>query len=126
MRRRHLTGKPSRSDVGTTWTDSHIAGAKTMAIASSHSAGDMVATPSGHENRAAAHLAVVQIVERLLEVSQWIGTRVQRDLTTGGQDHQLGQVVVGPDEVSDEVDLGRDDVDRRNVERATVANDVVI
>src|SRR5215471_1232415 len=82
--------------------------------------------PSGHENRATSHLAVVQIVECRMEVSQRIRARVQGDLTTGGQDHQLGQIVVRADQVSDEVDLRRDDVDGRNAYRPAVADDVVI
>ena len=46
--------------------------------------------------------------------------------SAGGQRHQFAQVVVGPDEVADEVDLGGDDVDRRDVDVLAVADDVVV
>ena len=44
----------------------------------------------------------------------------------GGQGHQLAQVVVGADQVADEVDLGGDDVDRRDVDVLAIADDVVV
>ena len=44
----------------------------------------------------------------------------------GGQRHQVAQVVVRPDEVADEVDLGGDDVDGRDVDVLAVADDVVV
>ena len=44
----------------------------------------------------------------------------------GGQRHQVAQVVVGADQVADEVDLGGDDVDRRDVDVLAVADDVVV
>ena len=50
---------------------------------------------------------------------------VQRDLALGGQGHQVLQVDVGPDEVADERDLARDDVDRRHVDVLAVADHVV-
>ena len=40
--------------------------------------------------------------------------------------HQLLQVVVGPDQVADEVDLGGDDVDGGDVDVLPVADDVVV
>ena len=47
-------------------------------------------------------------------------------LPCGGEHHQVGQVVVGADQVADEVDLGGDDVDRRDVDVLAVADDVVV
>src|SRR2546421_4079936 len=41
------------------------------------------------------------------------------------QGHQLYQVIVGSDEVADEVDLGRDNVDHGDIGLAAVADDVV-
>ena len=43
-----------------------------------------------------------------------------------GQRHQVAQVVVGADQVADEVDLGGDDVDGRDVDVLAVADDVVV
>ena len=37
-----------------------------------------------------------------------------------GEHHQLGQIVVGADDVADDVALGGDDVQRRHLERAAV------
>ena len=51
--------------------------------------------------------------------------RVQRDLALRGQRHQVLQIDVGPDEVPDEGDLARDDVDRRHVDVLAVADHVV-
>src|SRR5882757_7449984 len=81
---------------------------------------------SGHEDRAPAYLAVVEVVEGLLEVGERVGGGVQGDLPAGGQHHQLGEVVVAAHQVADEVDLGRDDVDGGYVDRAAVPDDVVV
>jgi hypothetical protein len=50
---------------------------------------------------------------------------VQRDLALRRQRHEVLEVDVRPDEVSDERDLARDDVDRRDVDVLSVADDVV-
>ena len=42
------------------------------------------------------------------------------------EDHQLLQVVVGADQVADEVDLGGDDVDGRDVDVLAVSDDEVV
>ena len=52
--------------------------------------------------------------------------RVQVHRAPRRECHQVAQVVVGPDQVADEVDLGGDDVDRRHVDVLAVADDVVI
>ena len=77
------------------------------------------------EDGAAAHPAGVEIVQRVEGGVERVGLGVQRDLARLGQHHQLGQVVVGADDVADDVALGGDDVERRDVERAAVADDVV-
>ena len=53
---------------------------------------------------------------------QRVGLGVQRDVARLGQHHQLGEVVVRADEVADDVDLRGDDVDRRDADRAAVAD----
>ncbi len=68
------------------------------------------------ENRPAAHPAGIEIVECLLEVLEPVPSGVQGDLALGGKGHELLEVVVGADEISDEVDLGGDHVDRRDVD----------
>ena len=50
---------------------------------------------------------------------------MQRYFALSRQGHQLFEVVVGSDEITNEVDLGRDDVDRGDVERAAIADDKV-
>ena len=56
---------------------------------------------------------------------QRVGPGVQGDLARLGQHHQLGEVVVGADDVADDVALGGDDVERRDVQLAAVADHVV-
>ncbi len=50
---------------------------------------------------------------------------MQGDLAGLSEDHQLGELVVGADDVADDVALGGDDVQRRDGQRASVADDVV-
>ena len=77
----------------------------------------------GDEDRPAAHLAGVEVVQRLLGGVERVGLGVQRDLAGLGQHHQLGELVVGADDVADDVALGRDDVQRRQRAAAAVADD---
>ncbi len=51
---------------------------------------------------------------------------MERDLPLSGEDHELGEVVVGADEVADDVALRGDDVDGRHLHRAAVADHVVV
>ena len=51
-----------------------------------------------------------------------VGLGVQRNVARLGQHHQLGKVAVRADEVADDVDLRGDDVDRRDADRAAVAD----
>lgn len=51
---------------------------------------------------------------------------MQVDRSPGGQCHQVAQVVVGTDEVADEVDLGGDHVDRGHIDVLAVAHHVVV
>src|SRR6201746_206510 len=81
---------------------------------------------SGDEDGASADVAVVEIGDGRLEVVELILLRVQGDRTAGGQRHQVAQVVVGPAEVADEVDLAGDDVDGRHVDVLAVPHDVVV
>src|SRR3954453_4875732 len=84
-----------------------------------------VVGPSGHEDRPPAHLAGVEIGDRLDGVVEGVGAGVERHLAALGEHHQLGQLVVGADDVSDDVALGGDDRQRRPLERAAVADHVV-
>src|SRR4029079_15106317 len=81
---------------------------------------------SGNQDRAAAHPARVEIVNRPLEFLQRVLARVQLHLALCGEHHQLLQVVVRADQVADEIDLGGDDVDRRNVDVLAVTDDEVV
>src|SRR5690349_16642696 len=76
----------------------------------------------GDEDRAAADPAGVEIGQRLGRLGQRVGPGVQGDLARLGQHHQLGQVVVGADDVADDVALGADHVERRDVQLAAVAD----
>ena len=78
------------------------------------------------EDRPAADVAGVEIGDGGLEVVERVLLGVQVDRAAGGQRHQVAQVVVGADEVADEVDLGGDDVDGRHVDVLAVADDVVV
>src|ERR1022692_4552861 len=79
----------------------------------------------GDEDGAAADPAGVEIRQRIRRGIQRVGPGVQGDLARLGQHHQLGEVVVGADDVADDVPLGRDDVERRDVQRAAIADDGV-
>src|SRR5712691_1332209 len=77
------------------------------------------------EDGAASDPARVKIADSLGGGVQRVGPGVQGNLPGLGQHHQLGEVVVGADDVADDVPLGRDDVERRDVHRAAVADHVV-
>src|ERR1039458_8174304 len=79
----------------------------------------------GNEDGAAADPAGVAVGEGLRRGIQRIGPGVQGDLAVLREDHELRQLVVGADDVPDNVPLGRDDVEGRDVHRAAVADDVV-
>src|SRR6476659_1907074 len=81
---------------------------------------------SGNQDGAAAHPARVEIVNRPLEFLQRVLAGVQLDLALCGEHHQLLQVVVGADQVADEVDLGGDDVDGGDVDVLSVSDDEVV
>src|SRR3954463_16815912 len=68
---------------------------------------------------------VVEIGHRIVDGVQRIRARVQGHLALRRERHEVLQVDVGPDEVADERDLARDDVDRRDVDVLAVADDVV-
>src|SRR3954453_2090318 len=77
------------------------------------------------EDPAALEPPVVEVGHRVVDGVQRIRARVQRDLALRGERHQVLEVDVRPDEVADERDLARDDVDRRDVDVLAVADDVV-
>src|ERR671935_3301920 len=75
------------------------------------------------EDAPAVQTAGVQIGDGVVGGVERIGAGVQGHFALGRQGHQLGQVVVGADEVAHKVDLRRDDVDGGHVEPAAVADD---
>src|SRR4051794_4240082 len=79
----------------------------------------------GDEDAAPLEPSLVEVVHRVVDRVQRVRRRVQAHLALGGQRHQVLQVDVGPDEVADEGDLARDDVDRRDVDVLAVADHVV-
>ena len=85
--------------------------------------GSSAARCQGDEDRAAADPSVVEIVQRVQRGLEGVLLRVERDLAGLGEDHQLGQVGVGADDVADHVLLLRDEVQRRGLELAAVADD---
>src|SRR6266481_2211891 len=80
---------------------------------------------SRHEDCPAADPASVQIGDRNDSLVERIERGVVGDLAGLREHHQLGQVDVSADDVADDVALGRDDVERRDVQRAAVANHVI-
>src|ERR1700722_18597420 len=80
---------------------------------------------SGHEDGAAADPPGIQVSQGVRGGVQGVGPGVQGDPARLGQGHQLGELVVGPDDVADDVALGGDDVQRRDVHRPAVADDEV-
>src|SRR5258708_7148918 len=78
-----------------------------------------------HENTATAQFASIQVVDSIERGIKRVNSCMQGHFALSGERHQLGQIIVGTDKVADKVDLGRNDVDGRNIERATVADDVV-
>src|SRR5919198_963975 len=77
------------------------------------------------EDAPAVQTAGLQIADGVVGGVKRIGAGVQDHFALSCQGHQLGQVVIGADEVAYEVDLRRDDVDGGHVDLAAVADDVV-
>src|SRR5277367_1775217 len=75
-----------------------------------------------HEDGAPADAAGVEVGEGVGGGGQGVGLGVQGDPAGLGEGHQLGQLVVGADDVADDVPLGGDDVEGRDVHRAAVAD----
>src|SRR5689334_831236 len=80
---------------------------------------------SGDEDCPAADSARGQVVDGLLEVVERVLGGVQPDLALSRQRHELDQVVVGADQVADDVLLRGDEVDGRDDDVLPVADDVV-
>src|SRR3954452_8604679 len=74
------------------------------------------------ENAAALEPPVVQIGHRVIDGVERVLRGVQRDLALRGERHQVLEVDVRPDEVPDERDLARDDVELRQVDVVAVAD----
>src|SRR5215469_13178524 len=72
----------------------------------------------GDEDRAAADAPRIEVGQRVGRRGQRVGLGVQGDPASLRERHQLGQAVVGADDVADDVPLGGDDVQRRDGDRA--------
>src|SRR2546430_1512412 len=80
---------------------------------------------SRDKNTSPSQLTAVQIMDSIEGSVKRIGGCMQFHLALGGQGHELHQVIVVANQVANKVDLGGDNIDGRNSEAATVANDVV-
>src|SRR5829696_6237597 len=80
---------------------------------------------SGNEDGPTPNPAAVELLEGFHGVVERVGTRVQGDFSVLGQHHQLRQIVVGADDVPDDVPLGGDHVEGRDDQRAAVTDDEV-
>src|SRR2546423_1591430 len=80
---------------------------------------------SRDQDAAAPEPPLVEVVQCVTERVERVRRGVQLHLSLCGQDHELDQVVVRADQVADEVDLGRDDVDGGHAHHTPVADDVV-
>src|ERR1700722_9337217 len=78
-----------------------------------------------HEDGAPADAACVEVGEGVVGGVERVRLGVQGDPAGLGEGHQLGQLVVGADDVADDVALGGDDVEGRDRDRAAVADDEV-
>src|SRR5712671_3831967 len=78
-----------------------------------------------HKNTATAQFAAIQVMDSVEGGIERVNSRMHGHFALSRERHQLGQIIVGTDKVADKVDLGRDDVDGGNIERATVADYVV-
>src|SRR5258708_614195 len=54
-----------------------------------------------------------------------VNSRMHGHFALCGRRHHLGQNIVGADKIVDIVEIGRNDVDGGDIERTTVADDVV-
>jgi hypothetical protein len=59
--------------------------------------------------------SVIEVVHGVIDGIERIDARFQRDPALGGKRHQFGEIVVGANQIAQEVDLLRDDVDRRTL-----------
>jgi hypothetical protein len=63
-------------------------------------------SPSRHKNPSSTQLAGVEIPNRIVSGLERVNRCMQGYFALGCQRHQLSQIIVGSDEVADEVDLG--------------------
>ena len=80
---------------------------------------------SGNEDGPTPNPAAVELLEGFHGVVERVGTRVQGDFSGLGQHHQLPQIVVGADDVPDDVALSGDHVEGWDDQRAAVTDDEV-
>src|SRR3954447_9243955 len=78
---------------------------------------------SGNEDGATAHLSRVEVVQGVHGPVERVLLGVQGDLAGLRQDHELGQVAVGADDVADDVLLAGDELQGRDAQLAAVADD---
>jgi len=72
----------------------------------------------GHEDTAAVEASALEVVHGIVDGVERVALGTERHSTLRRQGHELDEIVVGADKVAEEVDLGRDDVDRWHLEQA--------
>jgi len=77
------------------------------------------------QNRTAMDASMVQVVQSIVRLAQLVFFGVECDETTIRERHQLDQFGVGANQIADDGLFRRDHIDRRNVDLAAVALDVV-
>src|SRR5579875_622290 len=78
-----------------------------------------------NQNAAPAKLAALQIVNSLVGSLQRIAPGIQRDLALAGQRHQLHQIIIRANQISDKADLAGDNVNCGHDQLSAVADQIV-
>src|SRR5215203_1376328 len=87
--------------------------------------GRLAACSVGNEDAAPLQIAAVEVLDSVVHGIERVGRGVERNQAAGGQVHQLREVVVGPDQVTSDNALRRDDIYGRDLYRAAVPDDEV-
>src|SRR4051794_31196360 len=80
---------------------------------------------SRDQDRAALHLAVVQVMKRLVGLLQPVFAGGELDQAPVGQRHQFDQFGISANQVADDGLFRRDHFDRRDFALTAIADDVV-
>src|SRR5256714_9361174 len=120
-----LTASANWSTPASSRSRASAAKRSSLAIGPPGRAGWDVRRDSGNEDGAATDPTGVEIPQRLPRLGERVRLGVQGDLPGLRQDHQLGQLVVRTDDVADDVPLGGEEAERRDVHLAAVPDDAV-